>query len=300
MLDVGGDIFSPLPLNAVQHQILERVDRNAQTLVQGPPGTGKTHTAAALLSHLLARGKRVLVTAHTDRALYEVRGKLPELIRPLAVSVIGASRSDMAELRTAVDTISRNATDHDVTQTDQQIEETLTHVQDLRGERQRLNGLLLNARERETTVLSHAGYSGTPAAIAQQYEGEQEANSWITDLIDPSSHPAHVLSDAEAVEWLGLLRDERLLTHGEQSTRRALDIAGLPSPDAFAGMADSLNVAEGRNQSFQSLSAHPARKPLGDLHAEDRRSFRDRLEAVVSPGQRHLAAASRVARRGHH
>lgn len=70
---VDEDPFLPMPVNDRQLQILRRVDTHAQTLVQGPPGTGKRHTAAALISHLLAQGKRVLVTAHTDRALKEVR-----------------------------------------------------------------------------------------------------------------------------------------------------------------------------------------------------------------------------------
>lgn len=54
MVDVDGEVFLPLPLNQVQLDIVRRVDGRAQTLVQGPPGTGKTHTAAALLAHLLA------------------------------------------------------------------------------------------------------------------------------------------------------------------------------------------------------------------------------------------------------
>ena len=77
--------FLPLPVNEAQRRIIERVDRTAQTVVQGPPGTGKTHTAAALVSHLLAQGKRVLITAQTDRALQEVRAKLPREIQSLAV-----------------------------------------------------------------------------------------------------------------------------------------------------------------------------------------------------------------------
>ena len=97
--------FLPLPVNETQLRILQQVDRHAQTLIQGPPGTGKTHTAAVLISHLLAQGKRVLVTAHTDRALKEVRGKLPEAVRPLAVSVVGATREDKSELRVAVERI---------------------------------------------------------------------------------------------------------------------------------------------------------------------------------------------------
>jgi superfamily II DNA or RNA helicase len=113
---IDDEDFLPLPVNDAQRRIIERVDSTAQTVVQGPPGTGKTHTAAALVSHLLAQGKRVLITAHTDRALREVRGKLPREIQSLAVSVIGQSRSDMAELRTAVENISGRADEFEPTE----------------------------------------------------------------------------------------------------------------------------------------------------------------------------------------
>lgn len=109
VVTIDEEEFLPLPVNEEQRRVIDRVNKMAQTVVQGPPGTGKTHTAAALVSHLLAQGKRVLITAHTDRALREVRAKLPREIQSLAVSVIGQSRSDMAELRTAVESISRRA-----------------------------------------------------------------------------------------------------------------------------------------------------------------------------------------------
>ena len=73
IVTLDDDLFLPLPVNDAQLRVVKQMDRSAQVLVQGPPGTGKTHTAAALISHLLAQGKRVLVTAQTDRALKEVR-----------------------------------------------------------------------------------------------------------------------------------------------------------------------------------------------------------------------------------
>ena len=53
--------------NKEQLEIAQQLARRDCVLVQGPPGTGKTHTIANLLGHLLAQGKRVLVTAHTPK-----------------------------------------------------------------------------------------------------------------------------------------------------------------------------------------------------------------------------------------
>ena len=51
--------------------------------LQGPPGTGKTYQIAKLCKYLCAKGKSVLVTALTNRALMEVAGKssLSEMIQ---------------------------------------------------------------------------------------------------------------------------------------------------------------------------------------------------------------------------
>ena len=56
VVTIDGEDYLPLQVNDNQRKIIDRVDRVAQTVVQGPPGTGKTHTAAALVSHLLAQG----------------------------------------------------------------------------------------------------------------------------------------------------------------------------------------------------------------------------------------------------
>lgn len=46
-------------------------------VVQGPPGTGKTHLTADLCALFIKQGKKVLVTALTNRALIELAGKEP-------------------------------------------------------------------------------------------------------------------------------------------------------------------------------------------------------------------------------
>jgi hypothetical protein len=85
------EIYFPLPANREQRRIVEALNRRRGVLVQGPPGTGKSHTIANLICHLLATGKRVLITAETARALRVLKDKLPKEIHPLCVSLLGQS-----------------------------------------------------------------------------------------------------------------------------------------------------------------------------------------------------------------
>jgi len=83
-----GEIYFPKPSNNEQRQIIEKLNHSDGVLVQGPPGTGKTHTIANLICHLLATGKRILVTAKTPRALRVIEQQLPEQVRPLCVNLL--------------------------------------------------------------------------------------------------------------------------------------------------------------------------------------------------------------------
>lgn len=134
-IEDDGEVFLPLPINDRQLEVIRRVDRRALTLVQGPPGTGKTHTAAALISHLLAQGKRVLVTAQTDRALKELRSQLPPDIRDLSVSIVGTGRDELAELRVAVKRLSEKATEYTGSSVEAELTEIREGIEDLKGQK---------------------------------------------------------------------------------------------------------------------------------------------------------------------
>jgi len=281
LLHVDGEVFSPLPLNQVQRRILERVDQNAQTLVQGPPGTGKTHTAAALLSHLLAQGKRVLVTAHTDRALHEVGEKLPGDIRPLAVSVVGSSRSDMAQLRTAVDTISRNSTEHDPTSANSKIKRYLEEVDDLRQQRQTLNETLTESRASEVTPHTFDGYSGTLAEISQAHARDADQFEWITEYLDESAPSSPLaLTDVEATEWLHYIQDQNIAEFSQIQHLRSLNIDELPSPEQFFEIVGSNQQAATRFDHYTQASTHNAWEPILACDRSDRDDLRNRLSKI--------------------
>lgn len=78
----------PLPANQEQREMIDNARRERHLVIQGPPGTGKTHTIANLASVLMAEGRRVLITAETERALSEVQAKLPEDMRPLMLPLL--------------------------------------------------------------------------------------------------------------------------------------------------------------------------------------------------------------------
>jgi very-short-patch-repair endonuclease len=258
VVDVDGEAFLALPVNERQLKIIKSVDTRAQTVVQGPPGTGKTHTAAALLSHLLAQGKRVLVTAHTDRALHEVREKLPEDIKPLTVAVVGASRSDMADLRLAVERIASEAAEHNEQACARQIEATLQSIDELRRERAATYQRLLHAREHEVAVHQRGRYTGTLAQIAQRHQADAERFGWISGYVEVESTAAAPLTDAEALEWLALVGDEDLARDEPESSARLVEIESLPDPDTFAEWCAAERTAEQNARTYERLRSHDA------------------------------------------
>ncbi len=95
---VGGesiDILLSKEANKEQLEIARRIEYYNAVLVQGPPGTGKTHTIANLMGHFLAKGKSVLVTSHTQKALSVLKDKVASGLQSLCVSILDDSNADM-------------------------------------------------------------------------------------------------------------------------------------------------------------------------------------------------------------
>jgi hypothetical protein len=100
--------YFPLPANDEQKQIAELIRTKHGILVQEPPGTGKSQTIANLLCHLLAHGKKVLVTSHTARALTVLKNKIPEEIRELCIVALGNDRKELEASVRGITTKSQN------------------------------------------------------------------------------------------------------------------------------------------------------------------------------------------------
>ncbi|WP_166789254.1 MULTISPECIES: AAA domain-containing protein [unclassified Cryobacterium] len=285
VVSLGTDIYLPLPVNEKQRQVIEHVDRFAQTLVQGPPGTGKTHTAAALVSHLLAQGKRVLITAQTDQALKEVRDKLPHDIRPLAVSVIGQSRSDMSDLKVAVERISTNASEHDPHASTKRIEALARDIDVLYRKRASAYSEMVKARVAEVTPHEHASYEGTLAAMARQHQAAEPVHGWIRayELLDAETSAP--LSNESALTWLRLLNDDELMGDEEESQLQLISISDIPDAETFGAQTQLERDAASRAQLHEHLVAHVAFQAVSELPGGTRTELQDRMRQISSVAQ---------------
>jgi very-short-patch-repair endonuclease len=272
--------YLPLPANEQQLQIVSRVDSAYHTVVQGPPGTGKTHTIANLVSHLLASGKRVLVTAQTDRALRELQDKLPPAIAQLSVSVVGRSRADLADLRVAVEAIADRAASYDHSVAESEIERLESRLDDLRRERSSLESDLLSARSRETDPQSFGSYEGTLAQIAQRLTHERDRHFWLGQY-QPSTQAEAPLSNEGILRWLTLLRDPVIAMDEAEAASVLPSLTSLPEPDEFERWVNAEEDAESKAGEFASVSQHPAYTRIAALDADERLGLRDRMSGLA-------------------
>lgn len=276
---VGDEAFLPLPLNGRQLDVIARLDRHAQVVVQGPPGTGKTHTIAALLSHLLAQGKRVLVTAHTDRALEEVRNKLPEAIKPLSVSVIGTSRDDMADLKLAVETIATRSEQHDPDRLARALHDQEARLARLAQER--ADGLrqVVEARATEVRRWEVAGGSGTMAQLAGFVADHAAELSWITALMEPAEGPCPV-DATDLRDYRDLLLDRVLDAERDAAGQQLID-SDLPTPDGFAAMCHAAAEATQHAERLATPGVQRWIDIVDDWTDADRESLRAVLDDLL-------------------
>ncbi len=102
--------FYPFPSNPSQRRVAHLVDdpKSRITVVQGPPGTGKSLTIANLVCHLVARGKKVLVTSQKDKALQVVDEMLRRLeMAQLPMTLLRRDRESRKQLSDRLESIQK-------------------------------------------------------------------------------------------------------------------------------------------------------------------------------------------------
>lgn len=146
-------LLMPLPANDDQERIARQLARSRGVTVQGPPGTGKSHTIVNLVSHLVAQGKRVLVTAQNDQALTVLRDKIPEPLRDLSIAVLGSTPAAMEELRSSAQSMQDSISSLDLMAEQRRIEELGARIDELRVSLRRTDLDLVDALRSEQREL---------------------------------------------------------------------------------------------------------------------------------------------------
>ncbi|MHB8995458.1 MAG: AAA domain-containing protein [Armatimonadota bacterium] len=223
-------VLFPLPANEEQMEIARLAEHHEGVVVQGPPGTGKSRTIANLVSHLLAGGKRVLVTSHAARALEVLRGFLPREVQPLCVVAIGADPESKRSLEQSVQGICSKHSSWRPSEAEAEIARLEQILEEAHRATTLLQRQLLQIREGETESRQIGSYRGTLQHIADELRNQEAAFAWLTERPSPTDHPP--LPDSEAAELLALLR-RFPGGAGANLLEQAIDIEHLWTPQQF-------------------------------------------------------------------
>lgn len=213
--DLAEDPLLPLATNAEQSQILERMGRDSGVVVEGPPGTGKTHTIANLVSALLARGQRVLVTSEKAQALRVLRDKLPPEMQELCVSLTDLSPAGSDVLGRSVATIADRKSSYNEFSEHQKIDDLEAQRTEALHKRSYLLEQVKALRESETYHHKPVadGFEGTAAAIVRKVKELQDKCQWL---------PGPLLTNQPPLKGAELEEIRRLTASGtpERALRR--------------------------------------------------------------------------------
>ena len=144
-------VFFPLPYNKEQKQIYDNYLKNRITVVTGPPGTGKSHTIVNILCSLLAQGKRVLVTAQTDKALESLLDKIPKNFDDLVFTKI---QLEVDKTRFSLDKSINNIRSILIDDFHYNIEKKISNLNILKGEYLQLKSEIHQVLEKEYNKIS--------------------------------------------------------------------------------------------------------------------------------------------------
>ncbi|MCY6370009.1 AAA domain-containing protein [Clostridium ganghwense] len=175
-------LLFPLPYNEEQSEIAKKLAQNFGIVVQGPPGTGKSHTIANLICHLLAHGKRVLVTSQTDKALKVLSEKIPQEIKHLCISMLGNDTEDLKEVDYSIRKITENLA-LDIGNLDKDRESLQEELIKCRDNQKELYNKLEKVEKIENGNIQYCGKYYKLLNIAKWVKKNENQYSWIEDEI---------------------------------------------------------------------------------------------------------------------
>jgi hypothetical protein len=245
-----GELFFPLEYNDQQKEILDRLKERFGVLVQGPPGTGKSHTIANIISSLLARGKRVLVTSQTENALKVLRDLIPPEIRSLCVSQLGSDAESKKQLNDSVVEIGKRLALRNSREPDERIRHIGSEMKTVREEQARLHQQIRDWAELDSCKITIGGAEVTAHQAAKECSQGDRNHSWLPDRLAPETEPP--LSDGELRELCALLIE--ISPQDRQACLQYLpDPARIQSTGNISKVFDDLRFASARAAETEDL-----------------------------------------------
>lgn len=274
------ELYFPLSANDEQKRIVHKVEHGRGVLVQGPPGTGKSHTIANLICHFLAKGKRILITSETPRALGVLRSKLPSEIEELCVVWLGSGPDSQKALEKSVLGITQRKANWNVSTELSLIDQYARRLDAERKEQARLRHDLRACRESD--IYQHSmvfgRYSGTLQQIAVQIHQDRDRFQWFvdrpTDEIDPV---------VTADELLKMVQIHRKLTPEIVALRkyRLFPLEHLIQPNEFCRLIDDEQKADCVHKEAQGKRGYPGYAQLSGLDREKRDAVKGMIEGIL-------------------
>ena len=289
------DLMLSKPANPEQVEIVRALEQHQAVLVQGPPGTGKSHTIANLVGHLVAQGKRVLVTSYTTKALRVLRDHVVDELRPLCVSVLDNDLEGRTQMEQAVRGIVHRLSSSSEERLAGEVESLESERRRLAEEVGRLSSELAEAREGEYRPIVVSGVAGdeevSPADAARHVEQQAQRLGFLPGPLPPGV--ALPLGEGELRDLYS--SNDQLSADNEEDLIEALPDRGeVMSPAELRADVELINsrkpVERGRY-----WQRPPEMNDMAALESAGRGA--EQLIAAVAaftPWQRQLVAAGRV------
>lgn len=270
--------LATVPLDPEQLAAIISTTESAQTVVHSPPGTGTTHTIASLVSHLLALGKRVLVTAPTGQALVGLRAALPSDFLVFAESLVDPSQQHATDQQISIAARRDRADELDPEHAAAQEARLTTELGQLR------TGYLAALERRTVASDSHTGkltICGAHRSRADHVrwvEEQGDRHSWLRDVPRYDEAP---ISDQDFSDMMSILQNRVIQDLLDES--HSIELVAVPTQDEFD------NYLEEYNRCKVDLASIESGEPVAPDRAEaELFAIANELEQLESSNHSHL------------
>lgn len=284
---VGEELLFPLLANEEQKEIARRLSKNIGVAVQGPPGTGKSHTIANLICHLLAHGKRVLVTSQTERALKVLGDKIPEDIRSLCASVMGGDSESIKRLEDSIQKISEKLSGDD-SLLEKNIDRYRKELYECRDNLAQLKYQMKVALITEYDTIKFNNQEMKPIDVARWLQENEHESGWIKDDINYDTEID--LSDDEMVRFFylaGVLEHDKI----QDVISLRPDIKSLPTK---FDLEECFDKVQDQEKQVKALKIHADKWDIPENLDIDLKSLKEQVDHTFNLIQKYQKLWLRV------